>query len=84
MENRSYEFLDAGAAVLIVGVGIDDDIRPSSEGGVQTGGKGAGQALIDRRADDLGHAVPPGHLRGLVGAPSVLVRGLELRRDRGS
>ena len=40
------ELGDVGAGVLIVGVGVDDDVGAEAEGGVDAGHEGGGEAAV--------------------------------------
>ena len=44
---------DVGAAVLVVGVGVDDDVGAELEAGVEPGLEAGGEALVVGQADDV-------------------------------
>ena len=62
---------DVRAAVLVVGVGVDDDVGAELQRGVQAGLEARGQALVVRQADDVVDAVRAGDLDRAVGGAVV-------------
>jgi hypothetical protein len=65
IENWPDEVRDVGARILIVTVGVDDDICAQAKAGIDAGAEGAGQAAVPRMADVV---VDPGRPRDLCGA----------------
>jgi len=51
---------DVVAGILVVGVGVDDDIRPQAQAGVDAALEGAGQPQVLRVADDVADTVGRG------------------------
>ncbi len=62
---------DVVAGVLAIGVGVDDDVGPQPQAGVDAALEGAGQPQVLRVADDVGDAVGCGHLGRAVAAAVV-------------
>ena len=71
LEDRCDEAGDVGAAVLVVGVGVDDDVGAEAEAGVDAGGVGDGEAAVAREAEDVVDAELGGVLGGAVAAAVV-------------
>ncbi len=69
--DRSNQPLDILSAVLIVGVGVDDDVGAQVQGVLQAGYEGAGQTLILPQAEDVVHTVGLCNLSSTVCAPIV-------------
>ena len=46
VQDWAHQFLNVGAAVLVVCVGVDDDISAKVQAGVQSGHEAVGQALV--------------------------------------
>jgi hypothetical protein len=57
--------------VLVVGVGVDDDVGAELERGVEPGLEARGQALVVGEPDDVVDAVRARDLDGPVGRPVV-------------
>ena len=57
--------------VLVVGVGVDDDVGAELQAGVEPGLEARGQALVVREPDDVVDAVLARHLDGAVGRAVV-------------
>ena len=64
-----HQPLDILAHILVVGVGVDDDVRTVTQAGLETGDKGPRQPQIARLAHDMVHAQRRGYLcRAVLGA----------------
>ena len=74
---------DVGAVVLVVGVGVDDDVGAELQARVEAGLEGVGQALVVGQADDVVDAVGLRDLDGAVGGAVVDDRATRPRRSRG-
>ncbi|OPZ07625.1 MAG: hypothetical protein BWZ08_01743 [candidate division BRC1 bacterium ADurb.BinA292] len=70
-QDRPDQPLDAVAAILVVGVGVDDDVGAVRERGFQPGAERRRQPLIAAEIDDVRDAVRAGHLDGAVLRPVV-------------
>ena len=70
-EDGSDEAWDLVAGVLVVGVGVDDDVGPQAQAGVEAGHEAGGQALAPREADDVVGPVRARHLRRPVGGAVI-------------
>lgn len=70
-EDGDDEFCDIGAAVLVIGVGIDEDVGSAGEGGLDAGGEGGGEAAIAAEGDDVLDAEAAGDFDGVVGGAIV-------------
>ena len=70
-DDRLDQAQDVRPAVLVVGVGVDDDVGAELQRGVQTGLEARGQALVVRQADDVVDAVRAGDLDRAVGGAVV-------------
>jgi len=62
---------DAVLRVLVVGIGVDDDVGPEAQAGVQPGLEGGGQPLVGGVAHHVVHPQRPGHFDGPVAAAVV-------------
>ncbi len=71
VEDRPHEARDVGAGVLVVAVGVDDDIGAEPEAGVDAGAEGARQALVVLVADDVVDADLARHRDRAVGRAVV-------------
>jgi hypothetical protein len=68
-QHRADELGDVAAVVLVVAVGVDDDVGAELQARVEAGLEGVGEALVVRQADDVVDAVLTGDLDGpVVGA----------------
>nr|WP_276604464.1 hypothetical protein [Nannocystis sp. RBIL2] len=70
-EDRRAQASDVGAGVLIVGVGVDDDVGAEREAGVDAGLERDREPAVAREAQHVVHADLLGHGRGVVGAAVV-------------
>jgi hypothetical protein len=70
-EDRGDELGDVLRLVLVVGVGVDDDVRALLDAGVEAGHERLGEAPVPRHADDVIGPVGARHLDGAVGGPVV-------------
>src|SRR5690606_18497572 len=77
-EDGRHQGRDVGRRVLVVGVGVDDDVGAQLEGGVQPRLEGGGQALVVGQLDDVVDPVLPGHLDRAVGRAVVDDEPLDL------
>ena len=78
---------DVVGRVLVVGVGVDDDVGAELEAGVETGLEGEGQALVVGELHDVVDAERPSHLDRAVGGAVVDDQPLdrvEARAPRGA
>ena len=62
-EDRRDQLGDVGAAVLVVGVGVDDDVGAELEAGVEAGLEAGGEALVVGQPDDVLDAAARGRPR---------------------
>ncbi len=69
--HRRDQIGDVAAGILVVGVGVDDDVRPQAEAGVQPALEGAGQPLVLPVTDDVVDAEGVGNGRCLILAAIV-------------
>ena len=83
-EDRRDQLGDVGAAVLVVGVGVDDDVGAELEAGVEPGLEAGRQALVVGQADDVLDPVLAGDLDRAVGRAVVDDQQLDRRRSRRS
>ena len=86
VEDRRDELGDVAAVVLVVGVGVDDDVGAELEAGVEARLEAGGQPLVVRQLDDVVDAVGAGDLDRAVGRAVVddqPLDGVEARRPRG-
>ena len=83
-QDRRHQLGDVGAAVLVVGVGVDDDVGAELQAGVQPGLEAGGEALVVGQADDVLDPVLAGDLDGAVAGAVVDDQQLDRRRCRRS
>ncbi len=76
-ENRLHELRNVGGLVLVVRVGVDDDIRAARETGLDARHERAREAEM-RAVDHMVHAEFLRDLRGAVGAAVVHDEPLDL------
>ena len=77
-EDRRDQLGDVGAAVLVVGVGVDDDVGAEFQAGVEPGLEAGGQALVVGQADDVLDPALAGDRDGAVGLAVVDHQQLDL------
>jgi hypothetical protein len=65
-ENRRDQARDLLAGVLVVGVGVDDDVGAETQAGVEPGHEAVREPLPAREAHDVIGTVLARHLRGAV------------------
>ena len=88
-EDRRQQLGDVGAAVLVVGVGVDDDVGAELQAGVEPRLEARREALVVGQADDVLDPVLAGDLDRAVGRAVVddqqldRVDALDLARDVG-
>ena len=88
-DDRLDELRDVARVVLVVGVGVDDDVGAELERGVEPGLEGGGEALVVRQPDDVVDAVRARDLDRAVGRavvdhePLDLVHARNLAREVG-
>ena len=88
-EDRRDQLRHVGAAVLVVGVGVDDDVGAELEAGVEPGLESGGEALVVGQPDDVLDPVLARDLDRAVGRAVVddqqldLVDALDLARQVG-
>ena len=70
-EDRRHELRDVAAEVLVVGVGVDDDVGAELQRGVEAGLEGRGQAPVVRQPHDVVDAVLARDLHRAVGGAVV-------------
>ena len=70
-EDRRDELDDVGAAVLVVGIGVDDDVGAELERGVEARLEGRREALVVGQPDDVVDALLAGDVDGAVGRAVV-------------
>ena len=89
-EDRRHQLRDVGAAVLVVGVGVDDDVGAELQAGVEAGLEAGGEALVVGQPDDVLDPVLAGDLDRAVGRAVVddqqldLVDAVDLRAGRSA
>jgi hypothetical protein len=67
IQDWGYEVGDAGLGVLVIAIGVDDNIRPEPEASVKPTLKGGSQAFIAVVAHDMVHAKLARYLYSPVG-----------------
>ncbi len=83
------ELRDVASRVLIIGVGVDDDVGPERERSLHSQLEGGGEAAVSRGSTDVLDSVPLRDLRRSVGGTVVddqdlhLVDPLDHARDLG-
>jgi hypothetical protein len=77
IEDRLHHGRDVAGVVLVVGIGVDDDVRAPLDGIAQTGGKGDREPTVDRHPDHF-CACPARHLRGSIGRSVIDYQDLDL------
>ena len=88
LDDRPHEVGDALLRVLVVAVGVDDDVGAELQRVVDAVLEGAGQSLVAGVPDEVGHAEGAGDLDRPVGGAVVddddddLVDALDRPRDR--
>ncbi|OPZ67140.1 MAG: hypothetical protein BWY83_02694 [bacterium ADurb.Bin478] len=70
-QNRPHQLGDIFARILVIGVGVDNQIRAQPQTGVQAGGKAGGQSLIAIQAHDMVNAQLPRDLHRFILAAVV-------------
>ena len=65
-QDRRHQLRDVGAAVLVVGIGVHDDVGAELQRSVEPGLEGRRQTLVVGQAHDVADAARPGHLDGPV------------------
>ena len=83
-EDRRHQLGDVGAAVLVVGVGVDDDVGAELQAGVEPGLEAGRQALVVGQADDVLDPVLARDLDRAVGRAVVDRPAARSRRCRRS
>ena len=71
LQDRPDELLDILAAILIVAVGIDDDICAFPERIIHARREGVPEAPVGRKPDQVVDTVIEGHLCGSVSTPII-------------
>ena len=71
VEDRPHEDTYVSAEVLIVAIGVYDDVGAELEAGVEPRFEGVPQAAVSRKLDDVVDAVLAGQLGGAVGRAVV-------------
>src|SRR5688500_7403102 len=77
LEDRGYKIGDAVLGILVVAVGVDDDIGPQAKTRIKPTLKGSGQALIAVVPHDVVHAKLARDLYGAVGRAVVYNESFE-------
>jgi hypothetical protein len=62
---------DLVPAILVIGIGVDDEVGALAQRGVDTGRERGGQAALAIEADHMMHAMRVRDVRGPVGGPVV-------------
>ncbi len=70
-DDRADQGRDVAAVVLVIGVGVDDDVCARVDGGVQPLGEGGGETAVAVEADDVADAELAGDFGGAIGAAIV-------------
>jgi len=89
LDDGAHEIGDGTAAILVVAIGIDNDIGPCGDGVLDPGLKAARQPLVALLAQDVVHAEPSGDLDGVIGRAVIhdldfdRADPLDLARDSG-
>lgn len=71
VEDGLNQSRDVATAILIVGVGVDDDIRTGLQGRIEAGGKGRREPSVAAMTDDVIDARFASHHQRGVGAAVV-------------
>jgi hypothetical protein len=71
VQQRRQQLRDVGGGVLVVGVGVDDEIGAGLERGVDAGGESGGEPLVATQPDDVIDAAGTRHVRRPVARPVV-------------
>jgi hypothetical protein len=88
-EDRGQQLRDVRAAVLVVGVGVDDQVGAELQAGVESRLECGGQAAVVGQADELLDTVLAGDLDGSIGRAVVdheqldLIHALDAARQVG-
>ena len=61
-QDGSDQFGDVGAGVLVIAIGVDDDVGPQLQAGVQPGGESGGQPPVLREPHNVLHPQRPRYL----------------------
>ena len=77
-EDRPDQLRDVGGPVLVVGVGVDDHVRPELQGRVHPGLKSGCQALVVGQPDNVVHSMRSPDLDGPIAGPVVDQEPLDL------
>ena len=77
-----HQALDVVCIVLVIGVGIDDDICPLLQTGIQAGRKRCGQAQVAGQRNNMLRARLAGYGGGAIGAAIVNHQGFQLVNAR--
>jgi len=77
-QDGSDELWDIVTRILAVSVGIDNDIGPQPQAGIQPGSKAAGQPAMAGKANDVVCTTLASHFRRPISAPVVYDQGLDL------
>ena len=70
-DDRLHQRFDVACVVLIVGVGVDDDVGAARDGGFEAGHECGGEAAVDRVTHDTVDAELLGDFRGVIGGAVV-------------
>jgi hypothetical protein len=70
-QNGGDELRDLPAGVLVIAIGVDNDVGPQFEAGIQPGLKGFGQPLVADVPNNVIDPQPAGHLHGAVGGTVI-------------
>ena len=87
LENRLYQFGDIRSVVLVVTIGVDNDVGAFAQAIIHSRGERMSQSPVGRETQDVFDTVLPGHLSRAVGAAIIddqhldLVNSLDLPRD---
>ena len=78
VQDRLDQARDIGAGILVVAVGVDDDVGAGLEAGVEPGAEGVGKAAVAGLGDDMIDAEGPRDLDRAVGRAVVDDQDLHL------
>ena len=70
-QDRCNQARDIIRVILVVGIGVDDDVGAFLHRTLQPGDEGMGQAHVDRQIDDMIDTAGAGDLHGAVAAAVV-------------
>lgn len=71
LDNRRHQFWDVSCIILIVGIGVDNNVRAKPQTTIQAGDKTFGESLVFREPNNMIDAVFKSHPHRIISAPVI-------------